>query len=301
MGRHRRIELAGACYYLELRGNNGQDLFLSSQDRRQFLSLLKQAKERHGLSVYAYCLTANQVLLLLETSKPNLSTVMQGFNTAYTKYFNAQHDGRGHLFEGRYRALVVEKERYLSAMTRYIHLYPARAGIKESPWRYPWSSGAAYVQSDQKETIVDSERVLSLFAKTRLKQSVRYLQFLKDRMRSLSELVIPVNRGLAIASDEFVAKLLEQAKSPVAPERGSIAQARRILAEIAERHGVDEDRLVGPLQWREISGARHQAIHRIWKEARLGVTELGRLFNRTPGSISQVIKAREQERSTSKA
>src|SRR6266550_2581592 len=151
MGRPKRIQFAGACYYVVLQGNNRQDIFMSNLDRRHFLSLLRAYKERYRLQVFAYCLMSSEAHLLVETGEANLSTAMQGFNTVYTKYFNGQHNAVGHVFAGRYKALLVDKERYLAEMTRFVHLHPARVGLKDKPWRYQWSSCAAYVEARQEE------------------------------------------------------------------------------------------------------------------------------------------------------
>ena len=295
MGRSRRLQFPGACYYIVLQGNNRQDIFMSNQDRRYFLSLLRTYKERCGLKVYAYCLMTRDVSLLIETAEPNLASFMQGFNTVYTKYFNSIHNTVGHVFQGRYKALLVDKDHVLSEVTRFIHLQPARGGLREKPWRYPWSSCAAYVESDQGESLVDSEPVLAQFGHARLKQSVRYLQYIKDRIKSVSDFVLPVARGAAIGSEAFLTRMEERAAGASArPKTGSVAEARRILAEVAQESGLDVDKIVGPLQWREISAARRRAAHRIWKEARLNVTELGRFFNRTPSAISQMLRLAER-------
>lgn len=293
MGRPKRIQFAGACYYIVLQGNNRQDIFMSNQDRRQFLSLLKTYKERAALKVYAYCLMPQEAHLLIQTDRPNLSAVMQGFNTVYTKWFNAEHNTSGHVFQGRYKALLVDKDRYLAEMTRYIHLAPVRAGLKDRPWRYQWASCAAYVEADGREPLVDSDAILRQFGKIRIKQSVRYLQYIKDRMRSASDVLLPISKGIAIGSEAFLERI-EAAASEPDPESAAMKEnARKILAEIATKHGFDEDKLVGPLQWRELTAVRRKAMYRIWRETRLGVTELGRLFNRTPSAVSQVIKAME--------
>lgn len=298
MGRAPRLQFPGACYYIELQGNNRQDIFMSNQDRRYFLSLLRTYKERCGLKVYAYCLMPHEAYLVIETSEANLSSVMQGFNTVYTKYFNSAHNTSGHVFRGRYKALLVDKDRMLSEVTRFVHLKPADGKLHAKPWRYQWSSCAAYVESDEREPLVDSDAVLSQFeGSTRLKQSVRYLQFIKDRLKSASDLILPVVGGAAIGSAGFLARLREAAAAP-APERGAVnaSEAKRILNEVGQLSGLGTEKLVGPLQWREISAARRQAVHRIWKEARLNVSELSRLFNRTPSAISQMIRAVEQTR-----
>ena len=295
MGRARRLQFPGACYYIVLQGNNRQDIFMSNQDRRYFLSLLRSYKERCELKVYAYCLMAHDAHLLIETARPNLAVAMQGFNTVYTKYFNGVHNTSGHVFQGRYKALVVDKEHFLAEMTRFVHLQPVRAGLKEKPWRYQWSSCSAYVESDQREPLVDSDVVLAQFARVRLKQSVRYLQYIKDRLKSASDFVLPVARGMAVGSEAFLSRVEERDAAPSAsPKAPNSIDAKRILSEVAHKHGLEPDKLTGPLQWREIAAARRAAIHRIWKEARLGVTELARLFNRTPSAISQVIRAMEE-------
>jgi len=298
MGRPRRIQFAGATYLITLNGNNRADIFVSSQDRRQFLSLLAAAQGRFGLRLYAYCLLSSRALLLLETESANLAAAMQALGTAYTKYFNSTHDTAGHVFQGRYKALLVDKEHYLAEMTRYVHLEPLRSGLRESPWRYQWSSCAAYVQILEKGSSVDVDAVLARFGRNRLTASVRYLKWLKELMRSASDVVLPVVRGLAVGREPFLARIESRYGAGGVQPGGrahleSIFEARRILAEVAVRHGMDESRLTGRLQWREVSAVRREAIHRIWKEARLGVTEISRMFNRTPSSISQIVRAME--------
>lgn len=294
MGRPKRLQFPGACYYIVLRGNNRQDIFISNQDRRAFLALLRTYKERFALKIYAYCLMPQEAHLLLETERPNLSAAMQGFNTVYTKYFNGEHNTSGHVFEGRYKALLVDSDRYLAEMTRYVHLCPARAGLKDKPWRFQWSSCAAYIESDEDESLVDSERVLSQFGKHRLQQSVRYLQYIKDCLKSATDILLPVTRGLAVGGEAFLARLEERkSAAPSAAARDLHQEARRILAEVAAKHNVPEDKLTGRLQWRELTSVRRKAIYRIWKETQLGVSDLGRLFNRTPSAVSQLLRAME--------
>lgn len=298
MGRPKRIQFPGACYLVSLQGNNRQHLFLTSPDRRQFLSLLKACKERWDLKVYAYSLLANRVDLLLETPQGNLSAVMQAFSTLYTKYFNGAHNAVGHVFQGRYKAWLVDKETHLAEMTRHVHLACVRDGLKDKPWRYQWSSCAAYVEAEHKEPLVDSDAVLRRFGGPRLKQSVRYLQYIKDRMRTAGGDALAVTGGVAIGGEAFLAKLAAQAGLPAAPKAPPLDAARRIIAEVAARHGVAEEKVLGRLQWREVTAVRREAVHRVWRETRLGVTELARLFQRTPSAISQLLRSLERDPKT---
>ena len=292
MGRPIRIQFPGACYFIVLQGNNRQHIFLSNQDRRFFLNLLRGHKERCGLKIYAFCLMDDQVQLLLETGQQPLARVMQAFNTAYTKYFNKQHNMVGHVFRGRYKAWLVDKANYLVEMSYHVHLEPVRAGLKEKPWRYLWSSCAAYVEAVEREPLVDSEPVLRALGKGRLKQSVEYLKAIKDKTKAGAKGSFPSFKG-CIGSPEFAASMSPSSLLPVwGPS--SQEKVQKILEEFISQ-GVDRDKLFGRSQWRSISNLRKQAVYRIWKEARLGVSELGRIFHRTPSAISQMIHSLEAE------
>lgn len=293
MGRPRRIQFAGACYLVTLQGQDRSELFASHQDRRRFLGLLAAARARFGLKIYAYCLLPQRALLLLQTARPNLASAMQSLGTAYTKHFNAAHGSSGRVFQGRYRALLVDRERHLAEMTRYVHLEPVRSGLTERPWRYQWSSCAHYVQLLEKKTLVEPDEVLLSLGRNRLTASVRYLKTLKERMKAASDLLIPVTRGQAVGREPFLERARGLAEEPArTPEDrpARLASARRIIAEVARDRGLDEERLLGRLQWRELCAARREAVGRIWREVRLGVTEIGRLFGRTPSAISQTLR-----------
>ncbi|MDE2291327.1 MAG: transposase [Elusimicrobia bacterium] len=296
MGRPTRIQYPGACYHVVLQGNNNRDIFMTTQDRRAFLALMKSYKDRYALKVYAYCLMNSYVHLLVETGQANLSKVMQGFNTAYTKYFNSQHGSVGHVFQGRYKALLVDKGSYLLEVTRYIHLAPVREGLKEKAWRYQWSSCPAYVEAETREVLVDSGPVLKgLTGGSRLKQSVRYLQYIKERAKDASE-ELPTVEGFCVGTPEFAAEAQRLAGLTAAGDGPAPITGDVILAEVIAKHGVDQETLVGRNQWRDVSAVRKEAIYRMWKEARMGVTEIGRVFNRTPSAVSQLIRAMETSR-----
>jgi hypothetical protein len=175
-----------------------------------------------------------------------------------------------------------------------VHLACAREAMKDKPWRYPWTSCSAYVEREQQEHLVDSDIVLRQFGNGRLKQSVRYLQYIKDRMKDLSADVLPIVGGVAIGREAFLDDLTAHREDPVPAPVVPLEDARRIIAEVSARHGVAEEKVMGRLQWREVSAVRQEAIHRVWKETRMGVTQLARLFQRTPSAISQLIRLREE-------
>ncbi|MDA3902779.1 MAG: transposase, partial [Desulfuromusa sp.] len=144
MSRQLRIVYPGAYYHVTSRGNERKDVFKSQRDREKFLEYLTSATERYGAVVHAFCLMSNHYHLLLETPEGNLSQIMRHINGAYTTYFNMKRKRSGHLFQGRFKAILIEADEYLTELSRYIHLNPVRAGIVEKPEQYKWSSYMCY-------------------------------------------------------------------------------------------------------------------------------------------------------------
>jgi REP-associated tyrosine transposase len=130
LARPLRIQYPGAFYHITSRGNERKAIFGTDQDRKRFLSYLQSAHERYGAILHVYCLMSNHYHLLLETPRGNLSEILHHLNGAYTTYFNLKMHRSGHLFQGRYRAILVEKDAYCQELSRYIHLNPLRAGIR---------------------------------------------------------------------------------------------------------------------------------------------------------------------------
>lgn len=140
MSRPLRIEYEGAVYHITTRGNQQQTIFQDDDDRMQFLEDLNETIRRYGWIVYAWCLMGNHYHLVLETPQPNLSAGMRQLNGQYTRHCNRRHGRVGHLFQGRFGAVLVEKDSYLLAVCRYAVLNPVRAQMVVSPEDWPWSS-----------------------------------------------------------------------------------------------------------------------------------------------------------------
>ncbi len=146
MGRQLRIEYPGAYYHVTARGNERKDIFKSNRDRDKFLGYLQSAVERYGAIIHVWCLMDNHYHLLLETPQGNLSQVMQHVNGAYTNYFNTKRKRSGHLFQGRYKAILVEADEYAVELSRYIHLNPVRIVAVADPVHFRWSNCADYAE-----------------------------------------------------------------------------------------------------------------------------------------------------------
>ncbi|KKW44589.1 MAG: hypothetical protein UY95_C0024G0008 [Parcubacteria group bacterium GW2011_GWA2_56_7] len=140
MARPLRVEFKGGLYHVIARGNAKQKIFLDDHDRERFLYWLKDAIRVHNLVLHAYCLMGNHYHVLIETPDGNLSRAMRDVNGHYTQNFNARHERVGHLFQGRYKAFVIEKHSYILAVLRYIILNPVRARLVRHPRDWRWSS-----------------------------------------------------------------------------------------------------------------------------------------------------------------
>src|ERR1700693_1663537 len=145
MARPLRIEYRGAYYHVTSRGNERKAIFRDDADREKFIELVGRAVQDFALRLHGYVLMANHYHLLVETPGGGLSRALRYINGVYTQTFNRRHRRAGHLFQGRYKAIVVDKESYLLELSRYIHLNPWRVKRSQDPFRYRWSSLRAYV------------------------------------------------------------------------------------------------------------------------------------------------------------
>jgi putative transposase len=141
MSRVRRLTLDRASYHITVRGNQKQITFIEEGDFLKYLELLKHYKIKYGFKLYGYCLMPNHVHLILEVKKgPDLSKIMQGLNQTYTIWFNKKYRKVGHLWQGRYKSMIINKNKYMLECIEYVELNPVRANLSESLFGYPWSS-----------------------------------------------------------------------------------------------------------------------------------------------------------------
>ncbi len=164
MARPLRLEFPGALYHVTARGNARQKIFLDKEDRHRFLDLLGKEITQQGWLCYAYCLMDNHYHLLIETPEPNLVAGMRRLNGVYTQAFNRRHRRVGHLFQGRYKAILVDKDAYFLELCRYVVLNPLRAKAVKRLEQWPWSSYAATVGRAAPPLWLSVKPVQALFA-----------------------------------------------------------------------------------------------------------------------------------------
>jgi REP element-mobilizing transposase RayT len=157
MARRPRLFAAGVLYHVIVRGNQRRKTFTAESDYRGYIERLARYRKKYDYVLHAYCLMPNHVHLLVESSEQPLAKFMQGLQQSYSQYFNKRHGKSGHVFEGRYKAIICQKDPYLLELIRYIHLNPVRAGIVKSPERYRYSGDYAYLQGQGQRNYRSSE------------------------------------------------------------------------------------------------------------------------------------------------
>lgn len=202
MTRPLRLQFAGAVYHLTSRGNARQKVFLEDEDRELFLNTLSQVVSRYGWLCHAYCLMDNHYHLLVETPKPNLSLGMRQLNGVYTQLFNRSHRTVGHLFQGRYKAILVEKPAHLLELCRYVVLNPLRVKAKGGVGQWRWSSYRATGGLASVRQFLTVDWVLSQFGERPGQAQRRYRDFVRD---GLADRPWEKLRGqIYLGSEEFI-------------------------------------------------------------------------------------------------
>ena len=284
MARPLRIEFSGAVYHVTSRGNARADIFEDDRDRVMFLKIVGQVVKRFNWFCHAYCLMGNHYHLLIETPEGNLSLGMRQLNGVYTQAFNRMHHRDGHVFKGRFKAILVEKESHLLELCRYVVLNPVRAGMVDRPEQYRWSSYLSTLGKSVQPEFLTIEWLLGNFSGSLPESRRKYRQF--------------VNEGVGI-SDAPWEKLAGQI---LLGTEAFIQQTKELLG---EKEGVLEiprkQRLVGrPLLGELISSGgvlSKQERNRLIRLAHLkhGYTlrEISQEFGLHYTTISKVIKGEE--------
>ncbi len=207
MSRPLRIEFEGALYHITSRGNARQRIFLDDEDRYGFLDILSKTIERTNWKCHAFCLMSNHYHMVLETPLANLSNGMRELNGNYTQAFNRCHDRVGHLFEGRYKSILVEREPYLKEVIRYVVLNPVRAGLVEKAEDWAWSSYRATAGLARCPDWLETGWVLGCFDHDRGKAVPEYARFVHDGMKAGFQLKDAVEQQIYLGPRDFISSL----------------------------------------------------------------------------------------------
>ena len=180
MARQLRIQFPGALYHITHRGNERKSIFSGNTDKETFLDILSFVIDRFDWRCHAYVLMPNHYHLLIETPKANLSRGMMQLNSIYTQRFNRTHNRVGHLFQGRFKSILVEKEQYLLELSRYIVLNPVRARLVTHPGEWEWCSYNATIGKITKPDFLTVEWILSQFGNNKRKAILSYIEYVNN-------------------------------------------------------------------------------------------------------------------------
>ncbi|MEA5113117.1 MAG: transposase [Geobacteraceae bacterium] len=288
MSRPLRITYPGAYYHVTSRGNEKKDIFRSKRDREKFLEYLETATKRYGAVIHAYCLMSNHYHLLLETPEGNLSQIMRHLNGAYTTYFNVKRKRTGHLFQGRYKAILVEADEYATELSRYLHLNPVRVGMATRPGEYQWSSYRSYVGEEKTPDWLKRDFILGYFGKNSATAMKRYRSFVEDKLEQDYESPLKGAIGTAIlGTAEFLERII--ATHLDAKESGRDVPA---LRRFAKRPSLEEiEAAVKAEIENDAKLARQAAIHFCHRYSGEKLRTIGERYKVGESAISEASRA----------
>jgi REP element-mobilizing transposase RayT len=226
MSRPLRIEYPEALYHVTSRGNARRSIFKDDKDRWILLNLLEEVNDRYHWLCHAYCLMTNHYHLVIETPDGNLSKGMRQLNGMYTMRFNKRHRSVGHIFQGRYKAILVQKESHLLEVCRYVVLNPLRANRVEAPERWRWGSYRATAGVESAHPCLTTDWILGQFGTKRRTAEKRYRTFVMDGIRG-HKIWEDVKGQSILGDEEFVSRLIDYARGY--EEVKEIPKAQRYL------------------------------------------------------------------------
>lgn len=274
MARPLRLEFSGALYHVTSRGDRREDIFLSDDDRDDWLAVLGIVCARFNWVVHAFCQMTNHYHLLVETVDGNLSGGMRQLNGLYTQRFNRRHGLVGHLFQGRYKAILIQKETYLLELTRYVVLNPLRANMVESLDDWRWSSYFYVTGQVAPPPWLDVDGLLGQFGLQRSKALRNYRQFVMAG-RGLPSPMLDTRHQLLLGDEAFVARYCQTKNTE---ELREVSKAHRRLVALS----LDE--------YRTRHSDRDQAMAQAYLSGAYTMAEIGRHFGVHYMTVSRAVR-----------
>ena len=275
MARPLRIEFPGALYHVTARGNGGGDIFLDNQDRLALFDILGEAVKRFGWVCHAYCLMGNHYHLLIETPEANLSAGMRHVNGVYTQRFNRTHGRFGHVFQGRFKAILVERDGYLLELCRYVVLNPVRAGLAASAREWRWSSYRATAGHKKGPRFLTTGWVLRQFGKGK-KREAAYRRFV-----AAGQGAAPwedLRQQIYLGGAAFVERMVEEFGGGA--HSGEVPRAqRRPPARSLDQYATE-------------AAGRDKAIRAAWRSGSYTLAEIGAHFGLHYSWVSRIARGK---------
>ncbi len=282
--------MPGGLYHVMVRGNERKDIFRDDADRLRYLDRLAHYREKFGFRLLAYCLMDNHAHLVIEAGLNPLSRVMAGLQSSYTQYFNRRHSRVGHLFQGRYKAFLVERDVYALALLRYVHANPVEAGMVESPARYRWSSDQWY-RSGRGPEWIDLDRVLPMLGSRRSVAVRRYRRLMREEVEDPYE-EAPAFAQAVKGDEKFADKILRSAGEPPVLRRGLTVE--RVAREAGLLEGVGLESMRGLSRGHRVSRARLMVAWAGRQVGGISVARTARYFVRDTSTLARGLERLNQ-------
>jgi REP element-mobilizing transposase RayT len=280
MARRPRLFAPGLLYHVIVRGNQRRKTFFNDGDYQAYLERLGRYRQKFGHTVHAYCVMPNHVHLLIESSQEPLAKFMQGLQQSYSQYFNLRHRKSGHVFQGRYKAIVCQKDAYLLELIRYIHLNPVRAGMVNEPEQYSYSGHRAYLEG-KATPVIDPRKVLAV-----LGGRGRYRGLVRDGMKEgHKEEYYEVEDQRFLGAEGFGERLQEEHEEPRAKKRRPL---ERVIEDLCEKVGIAAVELRSADRRWAVSRARTLMAYVVRRQG-YGLSEVARYFGRDAATMGTLI------------
>jgi putative transposase len=294
MARPLRVVMPGGLYHVMARGNERRSVFRDDADRLRYLDRLAHYRAKFSFRLLAYCLMDNHVHLALETGKAPLSQIMAGLQSSYTQYFNRRHHRVGHLFQGRYKALLVDKDLYALGLLRYIHENPVKAGLVKLAGQYEWSSDRYYRRGEGPDWL-DVDRLLAMLATRRSTAVRRYRRLMREKVEESYEDVPSFSQ--AVKGDEtFADRVLQAAGEPPVVRRGVTVDA--LVREVSLLEGVKPEQMRGLGRGHRASRARLMVAWAGREVGRIPMAQVAKHFGRDTSTVAKGLQRLEQSAGT---
>jgi len=284
MARKPRIHFPSAVYHVILRGNAGDPIFFSDQDRYRLYLIFQYAVERFDIRIHAFCLMRNHIHLVVQTGDIPLSRIMQNISLRFTKWINYSQSRTGHLFQGRYKALLIDADAYLLELVRYIHLNPVRAGIVAAADEYPWSGHDAYLGTEQLPWLT-TNHVLSMFSMDAEQARKAYNSFVQDGVGEGKRSVLHSGtcEGRILGSDVFTDEILSMVDQKSEQEYSM----SEVIATVCSHFHISEEKLKAAGKARPMTEARAIAAAIVQAAPHLRLTDLAKLLGRDISALGK--------------
>ncbi|HNY29155.1 MAG TPA: transposase [Candidatus Sumerlaeota bacterium] len=299
MSRPLRIEFENAFYHVISRGVRGEIIFSNAEDKKKFLNKLNVVTTKWHWKVHAYVLMNNHYHLLVETPLANLSQAMHQLNTSYGNWYRKRAELIGSIFQGRYKAILVDKDEYLKVLSAYIHLNPVRAGIVEDPVSFPFSSCRYYCGQVGAPSFLHLHELSALFSGP--EEYREFLHGYKDDGRELAR-AEAYGKNSLLGSNEFLRKVFRKLKKSGTEVSGretpSSKPMRQVSIEDILECLIAEMNLPEEMIWKKGSRGnipRKLAIYGMNRYTRLGLSEIGTLFDMDYAAVSAMVNRFEKE------